>query len=120
MNEIDRKIQEALRRDPAADASGGEPNIAEEILVAVRGRHRLLSSLMVVVNLVAFVGCVLAAVRFYEATEVVLQMRWGAVAAVLLLVSSMLKIWFWLEIHTNRVLREVKRVELMLVSRPPR
>lgn len=117
MKEFDRKIQDALKRDPVADGSDGEPNIAEEVLVAFRGRHRVFSSLMLVVQVVAFVGCVLAALRFYGATEVALQLRWGAVALALLLVSSMLKIWFWLEIHTNRVLREVKRVELMLVSR---
>ena len=27
------------------------------------------------------------------------------------------KLWFWLEMHTNRVLRELKRVELLLVMR---
>ncbi|HEX2855155.1 MAG TPA: DUF6768 family protein [Opitutaceae bacterium] len=118
MNDIDQKIQAALRRDPATDALAGEPNLAEEILTAFRGRHRWLSTLMFIVNLVAFAGLVYAVVRFYDATEVAMQLRWGGLALWLMGVVSMLKVWFWLEMHTNRVLREVKRVELLLVSRP--
>lgn len=28
-----------------------------------------------------------------------------------------IKVWFWLEMQTNRVLREVKRVELLIAAR---
>lgn len=117
MNELDQKIQAALRRDPAGDALTGEPNLAEEVLTAFRGRHRWFTAVVFVVNLVAFAGFLLAAVRFYGAAEVVAQLRWGGLAILLLLVMGMLKIWFWLEMHTNRVLREVKRVELLLITR---
>ncbi len=119
MNDIDRKIQAALRRDTTGNPLTDEPNLAEEILAAFRGRHRWLSAAMVVVNLAAFLGFVLAGLRFYEATETTLQLRWGGIALALLAVASLIKIWFWLELHTNRVLREVKRIELLLVSRRP-
>jgi uncharacterized Rmd1/YagE family protein len=46
-----------------------------------------------------------------------LALRWGGVALAFFFVFGVLKIWFWLEIHTNRVLREVKRVELLLLSK---
>jgi hypothetical protein len=118
MKDIDEKIQAALRRDTADDSLTGEPNLAEEVLAAFRGRHRWLSTLLVVFNLAAFAGLVLAVVRFLDTTDVATQLRWGGLGLVLLLVVTMLKIWFWLEIFTNRVLREVKRVELLLVSRP--
>lgn len=117
MNDIDQKIQAALRRDPAGDPLLGEPNLAEEVLIAFRGRHRWLSILLVVFNLIAFAGLVFAILRFYGSADVAMQLRWGGVALVLLLIVTMLKIWFWLEMFTNRVLREVKRVELLLVSR---
>ncbi len=116
MKDIDQKIQAALRRD--GDALAGEPNLAEEVLTTFRGRHRWLSALLVVVNLLAFGGLVFAAMRFYGTADLGMQLRWGGAALVLLQIFSGLKIWFWQEIHTNRVLREVKRVELMLISRP--
>lgn len=118
MNDIDQKIQAALNRDPAQPDVPGEPNLAEEVLNTFRGRHRWISSLMFVVNLAALGGLVFAIVRFMGATEVTIQLRWAALAVVLLVVASMIKIWFWLELHCNRVLREVKRVELLLVTRP--
>jgi hypothetical protein len=120
MNDLDQKIQAALRRDQVAEQLGGDPNLAEEVLLAFRGRHRWLSTLLMVINLMAFAGLVFAVLRFYGSAEVAMQLRWGGVAVVLLLVVTLLKIWFWLEMHTNRVLREVKRVELLLVSRPQR
>jgi hypothetical protein len=116
MNDLEQKIQAALRRDTAGDSLAGEPNLAEEVLTAFRGRHRWLTALVVLVNLAAFAGFVLAAVRFYGATDVAVQLRWGALAAVLLSVMTMLKLWFWLEMQSNRILREVKRVELLLVT----
>jgi hypothetical protein len=35
------------------------------------------------------------------------------------LMVSFLKVWFWLEMQSNRLLREVKRVELLLLTRLP-
>ena len=117
MNDLDQKIQDALRRDHTADPLGAEPNLAEEVLAAFRGRHRWQSSLMIIVNLVAIAGLIFAAVRFYDSSDVATQLRWGGLALVLLLMVTMLKIWFWLEMHTNRLLREVKRVEMLLITR---
>ncbi|HEX2854752.1 MAG TPA: DUF6768 family protein [Opitutaceae bacterium] len=118
MNDLDQKIQAALRRDQPADLLGSEPNLAEEILIAFRGRQRWQSSLLIILNLAIFAALVFAVVRFDGSAEVTAQLRWGGLALVLLLMITMLKIWFWLEMSTNRVLREVKRVELLLLSRP--
>lgn len=35
----------------------------------------------------------------------------------MVLFVASIKIWFWLELHTNRILCEVKRIELVLVTR---
>jgi len=117
MNDIDQKIQAALRREAGGDELAGEPNIAEEVLTAFRGRHRWVYAFVIVTQIVALVGLVIAALRFYQATEIASQLRWGGLAGALFLAISMIKVWFWLEMQSNRVLREVKRVELLLVSR---
>lgn len=117
MNDIDKKIQAALRRHDHNHAFTDDPNLAEEVIAAFRGRHRWLSALMVILNLVFFAGAIWAAVGFYHADSVPEQLRWGALAAVLIAIVMFMKLWFWLEMHSNRVLREVKRVELLLVAR---
>jgi hypothetical protein len=118
MNDIDQKIQAALRRGESADGLGDEPNITEEVLNAFRGRHRWLSALVVSKQIAAMAGLIFATWHFYHATDVAVQLRWGGLGVVLLVVVALIKIWFWLEMQTNRVLREVKRVELRLVSKP--
>ncbi len=115
MNDIDRQIQAALRGD---DRGGNEPNIAEEVLGAFRGRHRVLSTFVFVFSFVLFIGAVWAGMKFYHsAPDLTLQLRWGGLTLLLVLMVSFIKVWFWLEMQSNRMLRELKRIELMLLSR---
>jgi hypothetical protein len=119
MNDLDRKIQAALKRDAPNDPLSAEPNFAEELFAAFRGRNRWLSFLAIKMQFVFVLGLGFAGYKFYHATEVVSQLRWGGLGLALLLMVAMIKLWFWMEMHSNRVLREVKRVELLLISRPP-
>jgi hypothetical protein len=119
MNDIDQKIQAALRREQAGNMPAGEPNLAEEVIIAFRGRHRWFSALAMVLNLFFFAGAVWAAARFIGTDSVPAQLQWGALTFLFLLIVMFIKLWFWLEMHTNRVLRELKRVELLLVTRQP-
>jgi hypothetical protein len=117
MNDLDQRIQSALRSGSAAADPGADPNLAEEIIGTFRGRNRLLMAFSFAYSLALFAVAIWAAVKFYHAATVVAQLQWGALALVCLLIVMFVKVWFWLEMHTNRVLREVKRVELLLVSR---
>jgi len=119
MNDIDQKIQAALRSDPAGDALAGEPNLAEEVISTFRGRRRWISAGAVAINLVFLAGAIWATVRFLGADGAAAQLRWCALAFVFVLVVAYIKLWFWLEMHTNRVLRELKRLELLLVANQP-
>lgn len=117
MKDLDQKIQAALRREGAAELSN-EPNIAEEVITAAfRGRHRALTTFTFVFSFALFVGSVWAGVKFYHAATVMAQLQWGGLALLLIMMVSFIKVWFWLELHTNRVLREVKRLELLLMTR---
>lgn len=116
MNDIEQKIQAALQRH----STDHEPNLAEEVITVFRGRHRWMHAVVVVVSLLFLALAVWAGLRFYEAEVVREQLIFGAIAFWALATISMLKIWFWLEMHTNRVLREVKRIELLMLPRDPK
>ena len=47
------------------------------------------------------------------------QLQWGGLTLLLMLAVMFIKVWFWMEMQSNRIMRELKRVELLLVSRPP-
>ena len=112
MSDLDNKIRAALQ----GDSPDAEPNLAEEVITVFRGRHRWMHAIIVVVTLIFVVLAVWASLQFYHAEVVREQLLWGGLALVALLMISFMKVWFWLEMHTNRILREVKRVELLFVS----
>lgn len=117
MNNLDQKVPAALRHEGASPDLLNEPNLAEEVLIAFRGRNRVVNLLHLVISLAFVGGAVWAAVQFYHAESVRAQLQWGALSGLLIMAVSFMKIWFWLEMHTNRTLRELKRVELLLVTR---
>lgn len=117
MNDLDKKIQAALRGSPGADELGHEPNIAEELVATFRGRRRWLNGIAFGWTLVLFLVAVWAGCEFFQADAMRDQLRWGGLTLLAALAVAMVKIYFWLELHTNRVLREVKRVELLLLKR---
>ena len=118
MNDLDQKIQAALQIDATNAGHSTEPNLAEEVLSAFRGRHRWLTGLAVAFTFGLFAILVWAAFRFQAAEAVREQLLWGGLTLWTALAIGFLKVWFWLELHSNRVLREVKRLELLLLGRP--
>jgi len=117
MNNIDQKIQAALRHDGASADLLEEPNLIEEAITAFRGRNRLISTFAFILTFVIFVAAVWAGWQFYTAEAVAAQIQYAALTLLFMISVGFLKLWFWLEMHTNRVLRELKRVELLLVTR---
>ena len=84
---------------------------------AFRGRHRALMTFTFLYSLVIFGCAVWTAVRFYQAGTVQAQLQWGGLT--LLLAVMFIKVCFWMEMQSHHILRELRRVELLLVSRPP-
>lgn len=42
------------------------------------------------------------------------MLMWGAGTALAISGLTMIKVWFWMEIQKNAIVREIKRVELQL------
>lgn len=77
--------------------------------------HLQLPAILWLVGLVVGLGLMVwSAIRFFHAPEVREQLLWGGFCFFNVLFISFLKVWFWMEMHSNRVLRELKRVELLL------
>ncbi|RSU17592.1 hypothetical protein CA223_16890 [Sphingomonas koreensis] len=64
-----------------------------------------------------FIAGVWAAWHFFEATDPVTQLRWGLPAAILLIFAAMFKMALMPRMESNRLLRELKRLELQLAYR---
>lgn len=68
------------------------------------------------VQSVLFAGGVWLAWLFFGATEVLTAIQLGFPAAVLLLAALIIKLLMGPELHTNRLMQELKRIELQIAS----
>ncbi|MCC5022855.1 MAG: hypothetical protein J6386_08705 [Candidatus Synoicihabitans palmerolidicus] len=117
MNDLDKKIQAALRGSTEGTTLIDEPNLAEELVTAFRGRNSW-TNLIAVFFSVGFLAVgIWSGFLFFGAEIVREQLLWGGLCLFTLIFISFMKVWFWMEMHSNRVLREIKRVELLLISR---
>jgi uncharacterized protein YqhQ len=118
MDAFEKKIAEALDRDAAEafEKMGADQSIFEMMFNGFRGRNRWLNVIMSVVMVLIFAFGVYCIVRFFQAEDVRAMFSWGFGALVTMLMSSFLKLWFWLEMQKNSIVREVKRVEVQVAS----
>jgi len=116
MNDLDRKIQEALRKEDAElfGDFGGEPSMLEMVLETFHGRHRWLVMLNIFWTLVFAAIFVLAAVKFFRAEEMREMMMWAAAGIFSMSAVAMMKTWYFMELNKNAVTREIKRLELQI------
>ena len=119
--DIDQKISQALAEDEklasfGADGyrSSDDQSLFREVSEAFRGRQRWLNLLGAVIQLVYLCICVWSAYRFFgaEATREQILFATGFLAT--LGVTIAFKIWFWMVLNRNALLREVKRLELQV------
>jgi len=116
MSEIDDAIREALSRDDAAFLANfeKEPGLFGEVIDVFRGPMGWINIVMVIVMLPLFGFVFYAGWKFATLEDLRAMAHWGAMGAVAIIVVTLLRLWFWMEMHTNRVLREVKRLELQV------
>ena len=115
MDDLDRKIEEALSaEDRELMGRFGEQGLFGQLGGLFQGKLGWLSVVTVVVATVMFVIGAWAAWKFYMADDVVVMLKWAGLAWLGLTTQIMIKIWSWMRMETNRLLREVKRLELQI------
>lgn len=72
---------------------------------------------IMIVQVTMFVGAVWAGWRFFAADDVLTALKWGLPAATLVVLATIMKTSLMPQIQAARILRELKRVELMIAHR---
>ncbi len=116
MNDLDARIREALSQDDNVlqEATRTEAGVWELFFSTMRGRNRFFG---IMVNIWIFVFSILTVYtvyRFFHTPDIREAITWVAAAFVCVIFVSFLKLWVWMEMNKNAVLREVKRVELQV------
>ncbi|RZN82922.1 MAG: hypothetical protein EVB11_07040 [Winogradskyella sp.] len=117
MEDIDRLIKETLTEEEVKFYNElEEQNILDMIWGLFRGKHKWIIILMNVMTLVFFGLSVYCVVNFFDANEANELLKWGFGSIVFLLGVSMIKIFVWMQMDKNALLRELKRLELQVSS----
>lgn len=115
MNKIDDLIGQALtEEDRALLASHGEPGYLVQAFGLFRGPLAWVMWLVNVASGVAFLAGAYAIWRMFGTSEPVSAVKWGVASLFLFQVTTMCKTFMGNRMEANRLLRELKRVELQV------
>lgn len=116
MSKIDEEIKKALENDvDVLENLDSEPSVFEMVIQCYRGRNRWLN-ILAMVDVFAFLGIAIwALVEFFDAQTTQALIGWAMLFMSSLIVIGLIKIWIWMQIHSNQYHREVKRLELQII-----
>jgi len=116
MDELDKKIQEALSdEDNALMAHLEEQGLLDQLGGLFKGKLAWLSILTFFIGTVLTIIAAYAIWKFLKTDDLPAMFRWGGLAWIAGTSLMMIKIWSWMRMETNRSLREIKRLELQIV-----
>ncbi|SHG93293.1 hypothetical protein SAMN05444003_1605 [Cognatiyoonia sediminum] len=118
MAKIDDLIRDALdEKDREMMKETDELGYFELGLSQFSGKLGWVTWVIMIVQATLFFIGVWCAYNFFGTTEVLAAVKWGISGGVLIIVAASLKFSLMPQIQADRIIREVKRVELMLASR---
>lgn len=114
MQDIDRMIEEALEGEEQAlfRETAREPGFFAQAFGLLGGPNGWVNVVMVAVQATLFVAGLWAGWRFFAADTALSALHWGLPAVVLLLASLIIKLAMMPELQANRLMRELKRLQL--------
>ena len=116
MNNIDAKIKRALEATDTdlADEFDGDQSMMEMVFDTFRGTQKWLTFLAIFGGIAFMAGSVVGIIQLFKAQETRELILWGLGVVFCLGAVAMMKVWFWMQMNRNSILREVKRVELQV------
>lgn len=117
MEDIDKLIKETLTQEEAKFYDDLEEQNALQMVGGLfKGKNKWLLVMMNIMVLVFFVLFIYCLVQFFNAEATKELLKWGLGSIVFLLGVSMLKVFAWMQMDKNAILREMKRLELQVSS----
>ncbi len=116
MTDIDEEIRKVLAGSELEklDDIAGEPGLFAMLGETFRGKMRFWNAYAMVLSFIAFGVALWTGWNFLHTNEPHKMTLWGVGMGISIFFLAMLKLWFWMEMNKNMVIREIKRVELQL------
>lgn len=118
MTNIDQAIRDALSAEDRAflERLEQEPPLHQQIGEMFRGRMRWLNIGGGILAFVLFGIACWCTWRFVHTPDLREMLLWGAAAGLAFMSLAAVKIWMWMALYYNALAREIKRLELLILS----
>ncbi|MCS1407258.1 MAG: hypothetical protein M2R45_00415 [Verrucomicrobia subdivision 3 bacterium] len=115
MQDIDQLIKQVLTEEEAQDLEQfDEQSILEQVAESFKGRSRTLVFFAIGDMLLLLVLGIVAVVKIFHAEAQREMIFWASFLVFALLGIGLIKIWYWMELNKNAILRKVKRLEYLV------
>ncbi|MDT0540223.1 DUF6768 family protein [Croceitalea sp. P059] len=115
LEKIDELIKEALGKEEAKFYDElEEQNLFGKIGETFRGKTGWLVIFMNVMNLIFLVLFVYCLVQFFNVSETNELIKWTAAGIICWSFMAFIKLYVWMQMDKNDILRELKRLELQV------
>ncbi|ARV14621.1 DUF6768 family protein [Polaribacter sp. SA4-12] len=117
IEEIDQLIKETLTQEESKFYDGlEEQDLFASVKGLFNGKLKWMISLLFFVNFIILGFLIYSMMQFFEATTTFELIKWAAASFLCILMMSMLKLFSWMQMNKNALLREIKRLELLMIS----
>ena len=117
IEKIDKIIKEALTQEEAKFYDElEEQNLFQMVGGIFKGKLGWLIVIMNITTVVFFGLFVYCVVQFFETSNTNELIKWGLGSTVFLIGISMIKLFVWMQMDKNALFREMKRLELQVLS----
>jgi len=114
---IDDLIKQALNEEESEILQRlGEQSIIEQMMSTFQGKMKWIALYSLFIMLVLFGLSVYCLIEFLNANSTRDMVLWGAGMGMGMMAVGMLKVWHWMQMDKNVILREIKRLELQIAT----
>tara|TARA_R110002073_G_scaffold8207_1_gene45568 strand:- start:19364 stop:19738 length:375 start_codon:yes stop_codon:yes gene_type:complete len=115
--EIDKLIKDTLTQEETKFYDSlDEQGVFGMVRGLFKGKLKWMIVMMIAVNFVIMGVFIYCLIQFFNTEETMELIKWAAAAFICLLMVSMLKLFSWMQMNKNALMREIKRLELLVSS----
>ena len=119
MSELDKAIHQSLSQEDQDFLASldEEPKISDQAMGLFKGRFRIMNWLTTILFYIILIIGIFALIRFLKVSpDIEGMLKWGGLTAFCVGAIFFIRLWLGMHMQTNRVLRELKKLELQIAS----
>lgn len=117
MEDIDKLIKETLTEEETKFYDElEEKNIFGAVLDVFKGRNSWIAIVMNIVNLIVFGFLIYCIIQFFDAEATNELIKWASAGFICMSFMSMIKLYIWMQVDKKTIIKEMKRIEILISS----